>query len=33
MASHGRKGLNRLFVGSETQQVLAQSILPVMVFR
>jgi nucleotide-binding universal stress UspA family protein len=33
MASHGRKGLNRLFVGSETQKVLAHSNLPVMVFR
>ena len=33
MASHGRKGLNRLFVGSETQKVLAHTTLPVMVFR
>jgi nucleotide-binding universal stress UspA family protein len=33
MASHGRKGLNRLFVGSETQKVLAHTNLPVMVFR
>lgn len=33
MASHGRKGVNRLFVGSETQKVLAHSTLPVMVFR
>jgi len=33
MASHGRKGINRLFVGSETQKVLAHSNLPVMVFR
>ena len=33
MASHGRKGLSRLFVGSETQKVLAHSQLPVMVFR
>lgn len=33
MASHGRKGLNRLFVGSETQKVLANSIIPVLVFR
>lgn len=33
MASHGRKGLNRLFVGSETQKVLAHSTIPVMVFR
>ena len=33
MASHGRKGLNRLFVGSETQKVLAHSQLPVLVYR
>lgn len=33
MASHGRKGLNRLFVGSETQKVLAHTTLPVLVFR
>ncbi len=33
MASHGRKGLSRLFVGSETQKVLAHTTIPVMVFR
>jgi nucleotide-binding universal stress UspA family protein len=33
MASHGRKGLNRLFLGSQTQKVLASSSIPVMVFR
>lgn len=33
MASHGRKGLSRLFVGSETQKVLAHSTIPVLVFR
>lgn len=33
MASHGRKGLNRLFLGSETQKVLAQAEIPVMVCR
>ncbi|MEO6353821.1 MAG: universal stress protein [Oxalobacteraceae bacterium] len=33
MASHGRKGLSRLFVGSETQKVLAHSSIPVLVFR
>ncbi|HEX2530921.1 MAG TPA: universal stress protein [Burkholderiaceae bacterium] len=33
MASHGRKGLNRLFVGSETQKVLGHSTIPVMVLR
>lgn len=33
MASHGRKGLNKLFLGSETQKVLAHSIIPVLVYR
>lgn len=33
MASHGRKGLNKLFLGSETQKVLAHSTLPVLVIR
>jgi nucleotide-binding universal stress UspA family protein len=33
MASHGRKGLNRLFLGSETQKVLAHSTIPVLVLR
>lgn len=33
MASHGRKGLDKLFLGSETQKVLAHSTLPVLVFR
>jgi nucleotide-binding universal stress UspA family protein len=33
MASHGRKGLSKLFLGSETQKVLAESTIPVMVFR
>lgn len=33
MASHGRKGLNRLFLGSETQKVLAHTTLPVLVIR
>lgn len=33
MASHGRKGLNKLFLGSETQKVLAHTSVPVMVFR
>jgi nucleotide-binding universal stress UspA family protein len=33
MASHGRKGLNRLFVGGQTQKVLAHSTIPVLVFR
>lgn len=33
MASHGRKGLSRLFLGSQTQKVLAHSTIPVLVFR
>ena len=33
MASHGRKGLNKLFLGSETQKVLAHTRLPVLVLR
>ncbi|WP_317201784.1 universal stress protein [Janthinobacterium sp.] len=33
MASHGRTGLNKLFLGSETQKVLAHTTLPVMVLR
>ena len=33
MASHGRKGLDKLLMGSETQKVLAHSKLPVLVVR
>jgi nucleotide-binding universal stress UspA family protein len=33
MASHGRKGLGRLLIGSETQHVLTHSGLPVLVLR
>jgi len=33
MASHGRKGLQRLLLGSETLQVLTHSALPVLVLR
>jgi nucleotide-binding universal stress UspA family protein len=33
MASHGRKGLNKVFAGSQTQKVMAHTELPVMVFR
>ena len=33
MASHGRKGLKRLLLGSETQQVLTHSEIPVLVLR
>lgn len=33
MASHGRKGIQRLLLGSETQHVLTHSSLPVLVLR
>ena len=33
MASHGRKGIKRLLLGSETQHVLTHSTLPVLVLR
>ena len=33
MASHGRSGLGGLFLGSETQKVLARSKIPVLVVR
>jgi nucleotide-binding universal stress UspA family protein len=33
MASHGRKGIKRLLLGSETQQVLTHSHTPVRVLR
>ena len=33
IASHGRRGLDKLLLGSETQRVLAHSTLPVMVYR
>ena len=33
MASHGRKGLQRLLLGSETQHVLTHSQIPVLVLR
>ncbi len=32
MASQGRRGLRHLLLGSETQKVLAQTTIPVMVF-
>jgi nucleotide-binding universal stress UspA family protein len=32
MASHGRKGVEGLLVGSETQKVLTHSLIPVLVF-
>jgi nucleotide-binding universal stress UspA family protein len=33
MASHGRKGFKRILLGSETQQVLIHSAVPVLVLR
>jgi nucleotide-binding universal stress UspA family protein len=33
MASHGRRGLNAVLLGSETQKVLTHSTIPVMVYR
>ena len=32
-ASHGRKGIKRLLLGSETQHVLTHGSLPVLVLR
>jgi nucleotide-binding universal stress UspA family protein len=33
MASHGRRGLKKLLLGSEPQNVLVQSAIPVLVLR
>jgi nucleotide-binding universal stress UspA family protein len=33
MASHGRRGLGAVLLGSETQKVLTHSQIPVMVYR
>jgi nucleotide-binding universal stress UspA family protein len=33
MASHGRRGIQKLLLGSVTQKVMAHSTLPVLVFR
>jgi len=33
MASHGRRGISRLLLGSETQHVLTHSTIPVLVLR
>ncbi|MDO8769519.1 MAG: universal stress protein [Burkholderiaceae bacterium] len=33
MASHGRRGIKRVLLGSETQQVLTHSHIPVLVLR
>ena len=33
IASHGRRGLSKLIMGSVTQQVLTHSKIPVVVYR
>jgi nucleotide-binding universal stress UspA family protein len=33
MASHGRRGVKRLLLGSETQQVLTHAQVPVLVLK
>ena len=33
MASHGRRGMQGLLIGSETQKVLTHTMIPVLVFR
>lgn len=33
MASHGRRGLSRLLLGSETTKVLVQSKIPILIYR
>jgi len=33
MASHGRRGLSAVLLGSETQKVLTHSAIPVLVYR
>lgn len=33
MASHGRRGMKGILLGSETQKVLAHSTIPVLVYR
>jgi nucleotide-binding universal stress UspA family protein len=33
MASHGRRGVQGLLLGSETQKVLTHSKIPVLVYR
>jgi nucleotide-binding universal stress UspA family protein len=33
MSSHGRRGLKRVLLGSETQHVLTHSAVPVLVLR
>jgi nucleotide-binding universal stress UspA family protein len=33
IASHGRRGLDKLLLGSETQRVLAHATIPIIVYR
>ena len=33
MASHGRKGIKRLLLGSETQHVLTHAAIPVLILK
>ena len=33
MASHGRRGIKGMLIGSETQKVLTHSVIPVLVYR
>ncbi len=33
MASHGRRGVSALLIGSETTKVLTHSVIPVLVYR
>jgi len=33
MASHGRRGIQGVLIGSETQKVLTHAKIPVLVFR
>jgi len=33
MGSHGRKGMNRILLGSQAQKVLAHTELPVLIYR
>jgi nucleotide-binding universal stress UspA family protein len=33
MASHGRRGIDRLLLGSQTSRVLALTDLPVLIYR
>jgi len=33
IASHGRRGISKIFLGSEAQRVLADSPIPVLIFK